>query len=174
MSDLVLIKEIVIENPPTFYQIKRKRDSEKLGYDVFDKYYLTANLFFNNNTSFFVISKIVNDCKKMLVQKIGYLPELEKLRLEIEIKANKQIDLDNRSYFWRKLFLDVMKTPTAKQIQKANEKKREIITLNVIKDDDTKVITESYDKFTFGGDALIFRVYGRVKSKQIEMDLFFK
>lgn len=169
-----LIKEIIIDSPPTFYQIKKKRESEKLGYDVFDKHYLTANLFFNNNTSFFVISKIVQDCKKFLRDKSGYIPPLEKMRLEIEIHASKHIDLDNRAYFWKKLFMDVLKTPTAKQIAKANEKNREIITLNVIYDDSTQYVDDFRETFKYGGNFLIFRIYGRVKSEQKELDLFFK
>jgi hypothetical protein len=169
-----LIKEIVIENPPTFYSIKKKRESEKLGYDVFDKHYLTANLFFNNNLSFFVVSKIIRDCKKFLLEKSGYIPPLEKMRLEIEIHASKHLDLDNRAYFWKKLFMDILKTPTAKQLAKASEKNREIITMNVIYDDSTQYVDDFRETFKYGGNFLIFRIYGRVKSEQKELDLFFK
>jgi hypothetical protein len=169
-----LIKEIVIENPPTFYSIKKKRESEKLGYDVFDKHYLTANLFFNNNLSFFVVSKIIRDCKKFLLEKSGYIPPLEKMRLEIEIHASKHIDLDNRAYFWKKLFMDILKTPTSKQLTKASEKNREIVTMNVIYDDSTQYIDDFRETFKYGGNFLIFRIYGRIKSEQKELDLFFK
>lgn len=169
-----LIKEIVIENPPTFYTIKRMRESEKLGYDVFDKHYLTANLFFNNNLSFFVVSKIIRECKKFLLEKSGYIPPLEKMRLEIEIHASKHIDLDNRAYFWKKLFMDILKTPTPKQLAKASEKNREIITMNVIYDDSTQYVDDFRETFKYGGNFLIFRIYGRIKSEQKELDLFFK
>lgn len=169
-----LIKEIKIKSPPTFYKIKRKRDSERLGEEVFDKYYLTANLFFNNNTSFFVISKIVLECKKYLVENIGYLPELEKMSLDVEYHSIKAIDLDNRCYFWCKLMLDILKTPTSKQILKANEKRREIVTMNVLKDDTTDYIDSISFKHKKGEPYLIFRIYGRVKSEQKELDLFFK
>lgn len=169
-----LIKEIIIESPPTFYIIKKKRASEKLGYDVFDKHYLTANLFFNNNLSFFVVSKIIRDCKKFLLEKSGYIPPLEKMRLEIEIHASKHIDLDNRAYFWKKLFMDILKTPTTKQLSKASEKNREIITMNVIYDDSTQYVDDFRETFKYGGNFLIFRIYGRVKSEQKELDLFFK
>lgn len=171
-----LIKEIIIENPPTYYTIKKKRESEKLGYDVFDKHYLTANLFFNNNTSFFVISKIVQECKLFLKNEIKYLPPLEKMKLEVEYHSIKSIDLDNRLYYWTKLFLDIIKTPTLKQIEKSNNSKykKEIITLNVIYDDTTDYINEI--KFLHKKDTpkLIFRVYGRLKSEQSKLDLFFK
>lgn len=175
-EDLVLIKEIVIENPPTYYQIKKVKASKEAGEELFTKYYLTANLFFNNATSFHVISKIVQECKIYLRDKIVYLPPLEKMRLEIEIHASKQIDLDNRAYFWKKLLLDILKTPTSKQLLKAKESKfkKEIITLNVIHDDTTQYIDDIRETFKFGGNFLIFRIYGRAKSEQKELDLFFK
>lgn len=177
-DDFVLIKEIVIENPPTYYQIKQVKNSKAAGEDIYTKYYLTANLFFNNATSFHVISKIVYDCKLFLRDKIGYLPPLEKMRLEIEIHASKHIDLDNRSYFWKKLLLDILKTPTQRQLAKEAQKEakyqKEIITLNVIYDDTTQYIDDIRETFKFGGNFLIFRIYGRAKSEQKSLDLYFK
>lgn len=173
-TDLVLIKEVIIENPPTFYQIKKVKKSKEAGQDIFDKHYLTANLFYNQNVSYHIISKIVYDCKLFLRDKIGYLPPLEKMRLEIEIHASKHIDLDNRAYFWKKLLLDILKTPTSKQILKAEQFKKEAISLNVIHDDTTQYIDDIRETFKHGGNFLIFRIYGRAKSEQKTMDLFFK
>lgn len=177
-DNLVLIKEIIIESPPTFYKIKQVKNSKAAGEDIYTKYYLTANLFFNNATSFHIISKIVYDCKLYLRDKIVYLPPLEKMRLEIEIHASKDIDLDNRAYFWKKLLLDILKTPTSRQIAKELKKEKkyqkEIITLNVIHDDTTKYIDDIRETFKKGGNHLIFRIYGRAKSEQKELDLFFK
>jgi hypothetical protein len=170
-NELQLIKEIIIENPPTFYQIKKVGKSKLAGVDVYDKYYLTANLFFNNATSFHIISKIVQECKIYLKDKVGYIPPLEKMRLEIEIHASKHIDLDNRSYFWKKLLLDILKTPTNRQVLKANNSKykKEIITLNVIHDDTTQYIDDIRETFKYGGNQLIFRIYGRAKSEQKQL-----
>lgn len=177
-DDFVLIKEIIIENPPTYYQIKKVKKSKKAGEDIYTKYYLTSNLFFNNATSFHVISKIVYDCKLFLRDKIGYLPPLEKMRLEIEVHRSKNIDLDNVAYFWKKLLLDILKTPTQRQLAKESEKEakyqKEIITLNVIYDDTTQYIDDIRETFKFGGNFLIFRIYGRAKSEQKALDLFFK
>lgn len=170
--DFVLIKEIIIESPPTFYQIKKVKKSIEDGHDVFDKYYLTANLFFNNATSYHIISKIVQECKIFLKEKIGILPEIEKMRLEIEYHFNKHIDLDNKIFFWKKLFLDVLKTPTSTQISNKLKKGKEIITTNSIKDDSTQYIDEITESFTLGGHFLIFRIYGRLKSTQNELNLF--
>jgi hypothetical protein len=130
-EDFKFIKEIIIPNPPTFYQIKKVKKSNEAGYDIFDKYYLTSNLFFNNATSYHVISKIVQDCKIFLKEKIGVLPEIEKMRLEIEYHSNKHIDLDNKIFFWKKLFLDILKTPTSAQILN-KAKKSDCSGLNVM------------------------------------------
>lgn len=171
-----LIKEIVFIHPPTYYAIKKVKKSKELGEDVFTKYYLTSNLFFNNATSFHIISKIVQECKIYLKDNIGYLPPLEKMRLEIEYHSPKAIDLDNRLYFWNKLFLDIIKTPTPKQLEKANNSKykKEIITLNVLYDDTTDYIDEISYKYKKDSLKLIFRVYGIPKSTQEKLDLFFK
>jgi len=175
-DDFVLIKEIVILDPPTYYSIKKVKKSKEAGEDVFEKYYLTSNLFFNNATSFHIISKIVQECKIYLRDKIGYLPPLEKMRLEIEYHSLKAVDLDNRLYWWTKLFLDIIKTPTPRQLQKAQEGKykKEIITLNVLYDDTTDYIDEIHYKHKRDSPKLIFRIFGRVKSEQKELDLFFK
>ena len=175
-DDLVLIKEVICIEPPTFYQIKQVKNSKVAGEDIYSKYYLTANLFFNNATSFHVISKIVQDCKIYLREKSGYIPPLEKMRLEIEYHSLKAVDLDNRLYFWNKLFLDILKTPTQKQLDKASEGKykKEIITLNVLHDDTTDYIDQISYKHKRDTPKLIFRIYGRVKSEQKELPLFFK
>jgi len=169
-----LIKEIIIPRPPTFYQIKKVKKSLEAGHDVYDKYYLTSNLFFNNNTSYHIISKIVQDCKIFLLPYLKGLPEIEKMKLEIEINRMKHIDLDNVSYFWKKLFLDILKTPSKRQIDNSVKRNKNIITTNTIEDDTTKFVVEFSDKFNIGEDRLIFRIYGRVKSEQTEMNLFFK
>jgi hypothetical protein len=173
-NNLSLIKEIVIPNPPTYFNIKKKRKSAEAGQDIYDKYYLTSNLFFNNNTSFFIISKIVKDCKLFLLPHLKGLPEMDKLFLEIEVNRTKHIDLDNVSYFWKKLLLDILKTPTKRQIDNSTKKKRDIITTNTIQDDSTKIVIGFKDFFNIGESRLIFRIFGRVKSEQKELDLFFK
>lgn len=157
-----------------FIKLKKKKKSLEVGHDVFDKYYLTSNLFFNNNTSYHIISKIVQDCKLWLLPHLKGLPELEKMSLEIEINRTKHIDLDNVSYFWKKLFLDILKTPSQRQISNSIQKNRQIITTRTIEDDTTKFVIEFTDKFKRGPNALIFRIYGKVKDEQTELNLFFK
>ena len=67
-----------------------------------------------------------------------------------------------------------MKTPTQSQINRALSHKKEIITTNTIKDDNTKCIDNINLKFVRGEHKMVFRIYGRVKSEQKELDLFFK
>jgi hypothetical protein len=172
-SDFVLIKEIVILDPPTYYAIKKVKKSREAGEDVFDKHYLTANLFYIQNVSYHVVSKIIYDCKKFLRDAIGELPEIEKMSLEFEYHSTKDIDLDNKSYFWRKLFMDVLKTPTTRQIENSKKKNKEIITTNTIKDDNTKCYVSGKEEYFYGEHKMIFRIFGVVKSSQETLDLFF-
>jgi cytochrome b involved in lipid metabolism len=131
-------------------------------------------LFYTQNVHFAIISNITHDIKTFLFTEIGRLPQLEKMRLDIEIHASKHIDLDNRAYFWRKLFMDVLKTPTSRQIINSQKKGRKpIITTNTIVDDSTQYVDEYKERFFYGGNQLIFRIYGRVKTEQKELDLFF-
>ena len=173
--EMPLIKEVVIYDPKTFYQIKKVGKSKEAGNDVYDKFYLTANLFFNNATSYHIISKIVQETKIYLRNEIKYIPPLEKMRLEVEYHSLKAVDLDNRLYWWTKLFLDIIKTPTPKQIEKANsgKYKKEIITLNVLYDDTTDYIDDIKWSHKRDTPKLIFRIYGRVKQEQKELDIFF-
>lgn len=169
-----LIKEIIIDSPPTFYQIKKVKKSKELGEDVYDKYYLTANLFYIQNVSYHIVSKITYEVKGFLLQKMGRIPKLEKMTLEIEVHRTTHFDLDNVSYFWKKLFLDVLKTPTPRQIANAKKRNKDIVTLEVLDDDNTKCVIEINEKYVYGSPKLVFRIYGRVKDNQKEMDLFFK
>lgn len=175
-QDLVLIKEVVIDNPPnkwTLYYKKEKFDSKgKLV--THQDFYLTANLFYSDRTSFHITSKIIQETKEYLYPFLKSLPELERLRTEMEFYNIKDIDLDNRWFFWYKLILDILKTPTQKQIDRAVKYKKPIITTSTIYDDNTKSVSEFNCKFIKGENKIVFRVYGRVKSEQKELDLFFK
>ena len=99
------------------------------------------------------------------------MPELEKIRIEFEYHHTKDIDLDNKGNYWLKLFLDILKKPTQRQI---NNQKKVIITTNTIVDDNTKYLDEIGLKFFKGEHKMIFRVYGVPKSTQEKLDLFFK
>lgn len=176
-SDLVLIKEIVIDNPPTDYTIYYKKPKFDLhGKPIkYIRYYLTGNLFYSNSGSIHTVRKIVYESKEFLFPFLKGLPELEKMRLEFEYHNITNIDLDNKFSFWGKVFLDILKTPTQRQILRASKEKKPkpIITTNTIIDDDTKCIDDIKLKFVKGPHKMIFRIYGRLKSEQKKMDLFF-
>lgn len=175
-SDLVLIKEIVIEDPPSKYTLVYKKEKfDSKGKSVTHQdFYLTGNLFYSDRTSFHLTSKIIYESKEFLYSYLKGMPELEKIKLEFEYHKLQDIDLDNKANYWIKLVLDILKTPTQKQIDRALQYKKPIITTNTITDDNTKCIDEIKLKFVKGPHKMIFRIYGRVKSEQKELNLFFK
>lgn len=175
-SNLDLIKEIKIMSPPTKYTVRYKKPKfDKHGKLItHTDYYLTANLFFNNKTSVFIISKIVDETKRFLLPYMKGLPEIEKMRLEIIYRKTTDIDIDNVGFFWRKLFMDILKTPTSRQLLNANKKGKDIITSSTITDDNTKCVLGHKEDFEYGEHCVIFRIYGRVKSTQEELNLFLK
>lgn len=173
--DYVLIKEIVIPTPPTKWTLnyKKPKYDSKGGLVTKQEFYLTGNLFYADRTSFHITSKIINESKEYLSGFMQGLPDIEKLYIQFEYHKTSHIDLDNKSSFWMKLFLDILKTPTARQIENAKKKKKPIITTNNIQDDNTKTVTGFSCNFEHGEHKMIFRLYGRVKSEQKKMDLFF-
>jgi hypothetical protein len=175
-NNFELIKEIIITEPPTKWTLNYKKTKfDSKGNEVTKQdFYLTGNLFYADRTSYHITSKIIQESKEFLFQHLRGIPELEKMRLEFEYHHTKHIDLDNKSSYWIKIMLDILKTPTIRQIDKAIERKKPIITTNTITDDNTKCIDSISLKFMFSEHKMIFRIYGRVKSEQKELDLFFK
>lgn len=170
-----LIKEIIIPNPPTKYEMFYKKEKfDRDGKRVLKTdYYLTSNLYFGNNLSYHILYNITNACKKFLLPFLQGLPELEKMDVDITYFSTTHIDLDNKMFFWKKLIFDILKTPTPKQLENAHKRKKEIITTNTIVDDNTKVICNVSEHFEIGEHRMVIKIYGRVKSTQVEMPLFF-
>ncbi len=168
-----LIKEIIIKDPPTKWSLVYK--NPKVQFDgkikTHQDFYLTGNLFYSDRTSYHITAKIIQECKEYLFGYIGNLPELEKMQIEFEYNHLKHIDLDNKASFWLKLFLDILKTPTKKQLENS---KKKIITTNTIDDDNTKCIDSISLKFKLTEHKMIFRIYGVPKIEQPKLDLFFK
>ena len=175
MNELPLIKEIIIVDPPTKFTLKFKK--EKFDKDgkliTHQDFYLTGNLFYADRTSYHITSKIINESKEFLYPHFARLPQLEKMKIEFEYHKTTHIDLDNKTNYWLKLVLDILKTPSQRQINNAIKSKKPIITTNTILDDNTKCIDEINTKFVLAEHKMIFRIYGRVKSEQKELDLFF-
>jgi hypothetical protein len=166
-----LIKEIVIDNPPTKYlDRKKKKIDPKTGQLKVDVHYLTANLFFAG-IPFYLRSKITNEIKDYLVPHLKGLPKLQKARVYlIYYKKSDNWDLDNKGYFWLKMMLDLLKTPTPNQIQKALQKFRIIKTVECLPDDTVKYIDEIRMKYEKGPEKIVFRIFGEFP--QNEKNLF--
>jgi len=171
-----LIKEITIHAPPTKYvqKLKRPKFDSKGKLVTENVHYLTSNLFFNNNLSYFITNKIIDWCKDFLYPYFKGLPALEKANLVIEYYKPTDIDLDNVCFFYHKLIMDILKTPTPKQLISASKKSKNIITTNTIKDDDTKVSNVIHWEFFYGEPKMVVKIYGRVKDEQVKMEFFFK
>jgi len=120
-TDLVLIKEIVVVDPPTKWTLAYKKEKFNSKGDLVTKqdFYLTGNLFYSDRSSFHITSKIIQESKEFLFPYLKGLPELEKMRLEFEYHHLKHIDLDNKANYWIKLVFDILKTPTQRQLIKA-------------------------------------------------------
>lgn len=174
-TDLVLIKEIMIVDPPTKWTLAYKKEKFNSKGELVTKqdFYLTGNLFYSDRSSFHITSKIIQESKEFLFPYLKGIPELAKMRLEFEYHHLKDIDLDNKFSYWGKILLDILKTPTQKQINRALQYKKPIITTNTITDDNTKCIDEIRLKFVKSEHRMIIRIFGRVKSEQKELPLFF-
>src|SRR6478736_3918033 len=111
--ELNLIKEIIIENPPTKFTLdyKKEKFDSKGNLVTHQNFYLTGNLFYSDRTSYHITSKIIYESKEFLFKYLKGLPELEKMRLEFEYHKMQDIDLDNKANYWIKLLLDILKTP---------------------------------------------------------------
>ncbi len=164
-----LIKEITILDPPTKYVKKvtrRKQGSKKKGLE--DIYYLTANLFYSNNVHFSLRSDIVNSAKGFLLEHFKDIPKLNKIRLDMVYqRPTDNFDLDNKIYFWQKILLDLMKTPSAKEEKRALMYKKEIKTLRIIKDDSCKYVSELNSKYQKGKHLLKVSIYEIKESENL-------
>ena len=158
-----LIKEIIIIDPPTKYNDRKKTKIDpKTGQLKVDIYYLTANLFYAG-IPYFIRAKITDAIKRFLMPHMVEIPKMKKCRIELVYrKPQDTFDLDNKAFFWLKMFLDILKTPTNRQVQNALKRRKEIKTINAIKDDTVRYIDEINMKYERGTHALIIRVFGKL------------
>ena len=156
-----LIKEIIIENPPTKYVDRKKTKIDpKTGKLKEDVYYLTANLFYSG-TQYFIRAKITNAIKQYLMPHLKGIPKLSKCQIEVVYqKPQDNFDLDNKAYFWVKMILDLLKTPSSRQLKNAHLRGRNIKRVNVLKDDTVRYIDEITMKYKTGPHRLIIRIFG--------------
>lgn len=158
----------VLRYPPTkWVNVRKKIKIDKDGnLKKEDTYYLTANLFYDG-THWAIKNKIMKFAKEWIVWQIKEVPELEKCRIKLVYHhPTDTFDLDNKLYFWVKVILDIMKTPSQKQILNAEEFKNPIITINSLKDDTVRFIDQIYMEYERGPAALELQITGRRASVQ--------
>jgi len=154
---------IEIDNPPRHLDItaKRKVDPKTLQLKK-TRYYLTGNLFYSDKLHFTTRIRIVNEIKKHLLP--FFQPVLEQLNGKqmtnvklslVCMRHDDNFDLDNWESFWKKIILDMLKTPTDKMIEKAKRFKSELIHLSVIPDDRTKHVNHFETRFVQRGNMMI-------------------
>lgn len=173
VGDLELIQEIVFKEPPTKYTVNLKRPKMIRKKLITKKvYYLTANLFYGSDIHFHEQSKLVKEVKYYMMHDMRNLPKLEKMRVHvIYLKKQDTWDLDNKGYFWLKMFLDILKTPSNKQIKNAMNKKKRIPSLSILKDDTVRYIDDLRISYRKGSHLLIFRIYGRRSNEQKKLNI---
>ncbi len=154
-------KTIWIENPPSKYtDVKKTKIDPKTGLLKQVVYYLTGNLWYQG-VHFAIRSKIVENVKYYLIEYLKDIPELQKMKVEIVyFKESTQWDLDNKVTFWLKMLLDLVKIPTEKQKKKAFKYRKEVLSINCLKDDTVKYIDEINMKYEKGPHAMKINVYG--------------
>lgn len=137
-----LIFSADIRNPPLSVSISGK------------KYYLNANIFYSGVKPW-VRSTIVDQCKKFLEPYFKACPLLDDgpYCSQIVYCSDKDIDLDNKCYFWRKIIHDLLCEKRAKDNSPS-------IKLGKIKDDSTRFFMSNEDVFYSTSDTrMIFSIF---------------
>lgn len=163
-----LVKKIEIADPPTkWVKVAKTKIDPKTGVLKLDTYYLTANIFYAGHLHYAVKSQIVNFSKNFLMPHMNNIPKLEKCRLKITYqRMDEGFDLDNKIYYWAKLFIDILKIPSDKQVINAFKKGYGVKTVNVLPDDTVRYLDEINMRYTKGKHMLIFEIYGRKTAEQ--------
>lgn len=166
------IYHIVISDPPTKYTIKKKRaklDKKGQPYLPESVHYLTANLFYDG-THWMIKSEIINYVKSWILPFLYQMPKIEKCRIKFIYHHNTDtFDLDNKAYFWVKVLLDIMKTPSTKQVMRSKNYSNGIKTVNALKDDTVRYVDGINMKYKKGTPALEIIIYGRKLDEQVEL-----
>ena len=167
---------IVFPDPPAKYIKTAKKKTEI----VTDKrtgktkirlkettYYLNGNLFYSNDVHFSTRSEIVNFAKDYLLAWCDEMPKLELLEVElIYYRTDNNFDLDNKAYFWQKVFLDLLKTPSKRELKKAQDYRRKINTLEIIPDDNVRYVKKLSSEYRKGQHKMEIILRGRRKNIQ--------
>jgi hypothetical protein len=170
------ILKIKLYDVPTKLVVKLKnpkiRVSKKTGKQTIvtqNTYYLTANVFYAQG-HFSTRVKVTDYAKDYLISRLPFIPKLEKCIVKLTYHDPlDNFDLDNKLYFWCKMLLDILKTPSQKQIIRANKYRKPVKTLNVLQEDTVRHVDFIQMQYKTGIKALEIEILGRKKSEQINI-----
>lgn len=153
-------------------QVKYKKSNGDHAYKLVheDVHYLTANLFYADSIHWATKQKIVDFAKEWLIQHIEDIPKIEKCRIRITYyKTKDNFDIDNKAYFWAKMLLDIMKTPSQKQLARAEKYNSKVFTIASLNDDSVKFVDGVDMRFKNGKHAIKIRIKGRLLAEQTQL-----
>ena len=76
------------------------------------------------------------------------------------MREQENWDLDNKVYFWVKIIMDLLKTPSSRKETNAKKKGKILKTLRVLPEDTVKYCDEINMKYEKGPHTLIVEIYG--------------
>lgn len=136
------------------------------------RHYLTGNLFYSDQLHFTTRTMIVNEVKKILTPhfRSQNIPVLTNVKLSLVcMRHDDNFDLDNWESFWKKIILDLLKTPTPKMIEKGKKYRTEMIHLNILPDDRAKHVKHFETKFVQRGNMMVIILEGEKQVTQSEI-----
>lgn len=157
-----------IMNPPSKYvQVRKNKIDPDTGKLKETTHYLTYNLFFSQNVHWSVLRKIINYCKDFILPFFQHIPKMEKFHIHvIYYRPDDNFDLDNKVAFWLKIILDLMKTPSSKEIIKAQKYRSIIKTVEVIPDDSVRFIPKQTMEYKRGQHKMEIIIHGIKEEEQ--------
>lgn len=156
------ILHITIGDPPTKFIIPNKKGKlDKDGEVKKDTVIYLSNNVFYGGVHFSVRNKVVDYFKDWMFPFMQGMPKLDRCTIEITYhQPTDMFDLDNKVGFIAKILLDVLKTPSSKQIITAQKYKRSIVTLNVLPDDSVRYVDEIVMRYKKGASAIEIKICG--------------
>ena len=172
MNEKILF-HIEIMDPPSKYEksLKRIKVDKKTGNLITkNTYYLSNNIFYGNNLHWMIQYEIINYTKDWLMPYLKDVPKIKKCEIElIYYRETEQFDLDNKTGFWMKILLDLLKTPTKKQKDKALRNNTWIRSVEALPDDTVKYVDGLIARFKPGKHRLEIKI---IESEISQPELF--
>lgn len=168
---MIKLAHFEILDPPTKYIVtSKKKIDKKTGKLKTTTYYLTNNLFYGGTVHWATKRKVIDYAKNFIILFMCNIPKIEKCRLEVIYHSTKDsFDLDNKVGFWVKMILDIMKTPSSKEILQSLKYNNKIKTISCIPDDNCKHVDEISMKYKRGEHKIEIIIHGVLLNEQVKM-----